>query len=432
HSFENSGYFQNYDQSDGLLGDEFNRGAVFQNNEGMLFFGGTNGFNYFFPEEVIKNPHPPQIQFTGFKLFNKEVPIGQKGTPLPQHINTLSEITLNHRQTVFSIEFIALNLSHSEKNQYAYQLVGLEDDWNYVGNLHSATYTNLDAGTYTFRVKAANHDGVWNEEGISLRIIVLPPWWETTWFRILVLITLLIGLWAFFRYRTQQFRKQQKVLEKKVAERTQELQAKNEEITSQFDLLSEKNKEIQAQTEELFQLTEELSTQRDHLMVANGEMEKQQSEIKSQNRRIKHSIRAAQTIQQAILPLPEKQKEILKEFFVIDRPKDVVSGDFYWLEKTYNRLKLLAVVDCTGHGVPGAFMTLIGTTLLDKIVNSQGVADPAHILHLLHQEVREVLKQEHNGNNFGMDMGIVTWKQREDQQYEVAYSGAKNSMYYAL
>ncbi len=143
--------------------------------------GGINGFNRFSPNDIKENPIVPKIQFTDLKLFYKSVVPGEEGSPLEESIAETSKITLTHSQSAFSIEFVALNYILPEKNQYAYFLEGYDQQWNYVGNRRSANYMNLKSGKYTFHVRASNNDNVWNEEGISMQIIVLPPFWRTSW-----------------------------------------------------------------------------------------------------------------------------------------------------------------------------------------------------------------------------------------------------------
>ena len=170
-----------YDFRDGLQSNEFNRGAYFKCSAGKLYFGGINGFNRFSPNDIKENPIVPKIQFTDLKLFYKSVVPGEEGSPLEESIAETSKITLTHSQSAFSIEFVALNYILPEKNQYAYFLEGYDQQWNYVGNRRSANYMNLKSGKYTFHVRASNNDNVWNEEGISMQIIVLPPFWRTSW-----------------------------------------------------------------------------------------------------------------------------------------------------------------------------------------------------------------------------------------------------------
>ena len=178
--------FRNYDRRDGLQGNRFSANASYKNATGELFFGGTNGFNIFHPDELTDNPHIPRVVFTDFQLFNQPVRVGED-SPLKQHINQSQQISLEHDQTVFSIEFVALNYRNPRKNQYAYMMEGLDRGFTYTdSDDRSVTYTHLDPGRYSFRVKASNNDGVWNKEGKSIEIIIRPPWWKTIWFKALI------------------------------------------------------------------------------------------------------------------------------------------------------------------------------------------------------------------------------------------------------
>ncbi|MBN2200710.1 response regulator [bacterium] len=159
-------------------GGQFNLKAAFRTRNGELLFGGADGFVLFHPDSIRPNPHPPQIAFTDFRIFNRSVPVGKHG-PLRVQINETQDLTLSHRASVFSFEFTALNFTHPERNRYAFRMEGFEKDWNEVGTQNHATYTNLNPGRYVFRVKAANNDGVWNEQGLSLRIRIRPPFWKT-------------------------------------------------------------------------------------------------------------------------------------------------------------------------------------------------------------------------------------------------------------
>ncbi len=189
-----------YDQTDGLQSKQFNYGAHYKNKNGRLFFGGSNGFSSFIPEQIRANTHIPPVVFTGFQVFNKPVPIG-KDHPLSTHINNTETITLSYDQSVFSFEMAALNYTNPGKNQYAYLLEGFDQHWNDLGHRRFITFTNLDPGEYTLRVKASNNDGVWNEKGASIRIVITPPFWQTWWFRTAMVLGILMIVYGFFRIR---------------------------------------------------------------------------------------------------------------------------------------------------------------------------------------------------------------------------------------
>ena len=173
--------FKNYDMSDGLQGNEFNTRSGIRTRDGEIVFGGNKGFNIFNPENLKDNPFIPPVVITDLKIFNKPVSIGGNDSPLKQNIVETKELTFSYKQSVFSFSFVALNYISPEKNQYAYMMEGFDKEWNYIGSNRTATYTNLDPGSYTFRVIASNNDGIWNEKGASLEITIEPPFWKTWW-----------------------------------------------------------------------------------------------------------------------------------------------------------------------------------------------------------------------------------------------------------
>jgi len=188
--------FKNFDVTDGLQGNEFNIRSGLVTTKGEILFGGNNGFNIFRPENLKDNTYIPPVVITELKIFNQTVPIGGPDSILQRHISKTEKITLSYNDAVFSFDFVALNYVSPEKNQYAYFMEGFEDDWNYVGSKRSATYTNLDPGEYKFKVKASNSDGIWNEEGTSIKITIEPPIWKT-WWAYLIEMLLLIAAIAF-------------------------------------------------------------------------------------------------------------------------------------------------------------------------------------------------------------------------------------------
>ncbi|MBN2744005.1 MAG: response regulator [Marinilabiliaceae bacterium] len=226
--------FVNYTTSDGLQSSEFNTRSSFRNKNGLIYFGGNNGYNVFNPADIQTNPHIPNIVFTKLLLFNKPVAIGGEASPLHEDISNTKELKLKRKDNVFTIEFASLNILAPENNQYAFKLEGFEDKWNHVGNQHTATYTNLNPGKYTFRVKASNNDGLWNEKGISLDVIILPAWWETTTAKLFYLLCIALAIYLIRKHiltsanlKNQLWRQQ---IEKK---KTEELvQLKNQFFTN--------------------------------------------------------------------------------------------------------------------------------------------------------------------------------------------------------
>ncbi|MBI3194093.1 MAG: hypothetical protein HYZ34_06440, partial [Ignavibacteriae bacterium] len=181
--------FRNYTVADGLMSKEFNGHSSAMSSEGEMFFGGVNGFTSFFPDNVKDDPTQPQIVLTGFKKFDSIVTFSQSLTHIKQ-------IELEYEENVFTFEFAAIHFTDPPRNQHAYMLEGFDHDWIYCGSRKNATYTNLNPGIYRFKVKGSNCDGVWNEEGISITLVIHPPFWLTWWFLSLsgtVIIGLIVG-----------------------------------------------------------------------------------------------------------------------------------------------------------------------------------------------------------------------------------------------
>jgi len=184
--------FRNYDMSDGLQSLEFNQGAYAKGRNGTIYLGGINGVNMFSPEDISVDVHIPPVQITTFRIFDRVVPFHRGG--LEQ-----DPLVLSYDQNFFSFEFAALAYTAPEKNRYRYRLEGLDRDWVSAGTRRYASYTNLDRGEYVFRVQGSNSDGVWNTEGASMRIRVMPPFWERLWFRALgALIVFGIGFTFYY------------------------------------------------------------------------------------------------------------------------------------------------------------------------------------------------------------------------------------------
>nr|WP_294793019.1 two-component regulator propeller domain-containing protein [uncultured Mucilaginibacter sp.] len=247
--------FKNFTLKNGLQDHEFKLNAGLMSRAGEIYFGGVNGFNRINPKYIPENKNIPKVIITGFELFNKPVVAGLANSPLKRSISDTRVITLNHAQSIFTFEFSALNYTVPEDNSYAYMLEGFETDWNYVGSQHRTTYTNLNAGTYTFRVKAANNDEVWNEKGTALQIVILPPFWLTWWFKALVVLFIMVVLYVVYNYRVKTIKAQKVVLERQVTRRTQE-------VLNQAEDLKKLNNDLIEQTEELQTLNEELHEQR--------------------------------------------------------------------------------------------------------------------------------------------------------------------------
>jgi len=207
---------------DGLQSNEFNHGAYFKNKSGVspsgeMFFGGINGFNIFHPDSIKNNSHIPPIVITDFQVFNESITSGMADSsnlsPLQKSITETKEIELSYIDYVFSFEFAGLDFHNPEKNKYAYMMEMFDKGWNYTdARRRYVTYTNLDPGEYVFRVKASNNDGVWNEEGTSIKITITPPFWQTWWFRFLVTAFVFATAFGWYKMRIRNIEAQRKNL----------------------------------------------------------------------------------------------------------------------------------------------------------------------------------------------------------------------------
>ncbi|MBC7350112.1 MAG: diguanylate cyclase [Candidatus Aminicenantes bacterium] len=228
-----TGQIKNFDTTDGLQSYEFNGNACLKGHDGLLYFGGINGFNVFNPRAIRASEYRPPVVITSLMISNAPVKPGQTidgHKVLDKSIARTDKITLHWKHRVIAFEFAGLDYTSPEKNQYAYILEGFEDKWNYVGTRSFASYSNLPPGHYTFRVKAANSDGLWNEEGVSLSLRITPPFWRTWWFYVLAVLVLAGAVLKIIRLRLKQIRRRQEELERLVAQRTEELRLANDKL----------------------------------------------------------------------------------------------------------------------------------------------------------------------------------------------------------
>lgn len=286
--------FKNYSVGDGLQSNEFSPQSTCKTSDGILYFGGITGINYFYPTHIVSNDHIPPIVITDLKIFNKSVSMNDPGSPLNKPISQTREIKLSYKQSIITFEFAALDFTLPSRNQYKYILEGFETKWNHVGNQRNATYTNLNPGRYIFRVTGSNNDDKWNQEGTSLKLTITPPFWKTWFFRIALLITIIFLIIAFYKLKLRSLQHNKKVLTSLVDERTRSLLNLNR-------LLEKQNKEIQFHREELL-------VQKENLMKINHELADKQSQIQEQNEELeKHRHNLEELINQRTSEL-EKAK----------------------------------------------------------------------------------------------------------------------------
>lgn len=213
-----------FTKADGLQGDQFNFKSALKTRTGKLYFGGTNGFNAFYPEKISENKFVPPVVITSLHVFNNEQLINRNIRFESEDISNLKEVVLKHDQTNIGIEFVSLSYCVPEKNQYAFKLEGLDNNWNFIGNERKISYANLAPGKYTLHIKASNNDGVWNESGTQLSITVLPPIWKSTWaITFYILIMIVSVYYTYIRIKKKHVDEQKNHLEKVKSEKEIEL-----------------------------------------------------------------------------------------------------------------------------------------------------------------------------------------------------------------
>lgn len=369
--------FQSYDVDDGLQSREFNGQAHFKNRKGEMFFGGISGFNVFHPDSVKDNPIAPQLALTDFKLFNESVPIGGD-SPLRKHISETAALTLAHWQNDISFDFVALHYSRPANNQYVYMLENYDAGWRKAGALRTATYTNLDPGSYTFRVKGSNNDGVWNETGIALQLTITPPWWRTPAAYVTYALALLAGLVAVERlHRTRLLRKERERAHLREAE-------------------------FRAQTAEL----------------RAQAIEAQARAMQAENERKTHELEEARKLQLSMLPKVIPALPHL-EIAVYTQTANEVGGDYYDFKLHEDGSLTAAIGDATGHGLQAGTMVAATKSLFNSLAH---LPHPVPILAEASQALRGM-----GFHNMYMAMTIAKFK---DHHLHLAAAGMPCTLIY--
>lgn len=245
--------FSNYTQEDGLQDNHFFWGAAFMNSKGTIFFGGIKGVNSFFPENVKPNRVKAKPVIVDVRLFNNSLGVDR-------YNSSSNEIHFYYYENFISFEFAALDYSEPNSNQYRYKLDGFDEEWIYSNNLNQASYTNLPPDNYTFLLQVSNSDGIWNDEILSLNVIIIPPWWKTSIAKILLTILFFSLIISIHLLRINILNKQKKHLEQQVKERTIEINKKNDELKEKYEEVVTQEEEIREQTEELRALSEKLKS----------------------------------------------------------------------------------------------------------------------------------------------------------------------------
>ncbi|HEX2974560.1 MAG TPA: two-component regulator propeller domain-containing protein [Bacteroidales bacterium] len=402
-AFRNDSIIATVTREDGLLSDIIN--LVAAGDDGSIFIGTNNGLNRFFPESKRIFSYTQRNGFTGietrpnafyrsrsgdlwFGTSNGAIQMKTAGMSTEElepltHIMDMQvnyemremtpgmKLRFNERTILF--DYYSICVTNPDVVRYKVMLEGADNDWRPVTEETRTIYSGLRPGKYTFKVLASNSQGVWNREPVSFSFVIKPPFYMTWWFILLSAVVIAFVVFIYIKAREKKLVREKAILEDKVRERTAEVVQKSMEI-------EEKNRDITA------------------------------------------SIRYAERIQRAMLP----RENMFDETFVLFMPKDIVSGDFYWMYGN-GEYEYIAVCDCTGHGVPGAFMSIIGHNSLNKVVREYGITTPSAILDNLNTEVLKALRQRNEETiNDGMDMALIAFNRNT---YSIDFSGAYNPLY---
>lgn len=338
-----TGYFLNYNVDDGVIS---NAEVAYKSPTGRLFFAGVNGITSFYPDSIWKNKQVPPVVFTDFKLFDKSILFNSK--ILPYQINEMEEIVLKNSQNSFTIDFTALNFIQQNKNVYRCILEGFDTEWNYLGAKNETKYTNINPGTYYFKVKAANNSGVWNETERVLKIVILTPWWKTFLFRFsaVILIVLLTGL--IIRLRTIQLQHQKKELIIKVSERTREIEKQQIDLRKQSEELIQTNsflilnqKEIERQKNKLEEKNKILEQQKEQIFVQKIQAENMAKQLHEVDlKKIRFMTNVSHEFRTPLTLIYSPLENALREFATIDK-KSLHSGLKMMYRNTKRLLRLI-------------------------------------------------------------------------------------------
>jgi ligand-binding sensor domain-containing protein/serine phosphatase RsbU (regulator of sigma subunit) len=368
--------------------------SVFPDKQGQIWIGTETGIIKYNPEYLQFIDQNPRVFLSVKNLFYNPIKAGKK--------------KFRHNENNFTFGYTGIWFSNPEGLSYRYMLTGYDLKWNYTNRNQDRTYSKLPAGEYTFKVEVSLDEKNWySSADSSFSFRVHPPFWKRWWFIAGMTILVISSIYLYIKQRVSNLEKAKEELEEEVHKRTEEIRKQNE-------VLEEQKEELETQKEEI-------SSQRD---IA----EEQRDKIEAQKEDIQASIRYAHRIQTAVLPPKNQLDNILKDYFILNKPRDIVSGDFFWVAQSSSHV-FFSVGDCTGHGVPGSFMSMLGLSALNDIVKSLQICKASTILNLLRDRIQESLHQvgdREKVSNDGMDISLCIL---EAHTNKLQFAGAHNPLY---
>lgn len=253
--------FQNFSMYDGLPANDFKKNAAYKNNKGIMYFGSSQGYVSFDPDSILLNDKIPDVVFTQFLLLETSPNANSKFKEISRNVNNLDHLDLHYPNTDFTISFAALNYLNPIKNQYKYKLEGYDTEWIDAGCNNSATYTNLIEGKYIFKVMGSNNDGIWNPVPRQITLKIFPPWWRTTYFKLFLIVFILLTISILVIVRIAILNRENKLLEAIVDKRTNELSKLNSLLEAKQKIILDQNNELSNHRNNLEILVEERTKQ---------------------------------------------------------------------------------------------------------------------------------------------------------------------------
>ncbi|MBX2959751.1 MAG: SpoIIE family protein phosphatase [Flavobacteriales bacterium] len=442
-------YFKTYSYEDGFLGIGINSGkTIFEDKDGTIWVGANDRLTAYHPPVGGDKPDTisPNIQLTSIDLFNENIawvnlaglrsPAGgdlqglnsAKDTTftlgngvsvgnfefdgLTRWYNLPKNLSLAYNNNYLTFKFIGITMNQPKKVKYQYKLEGIDENWSAITNRAEAPYGNLPHGTYTFKVKAMNSEGYWSEP-LEYNFTIRPPWWHTTWFRVCYVSCFVLLLYLLYRWRTAALRKRQEELEHEVEVATHEIREQKNEVEKQKEIIEEKHKEITdsinyaERIQRSFLATTEMLDK--YLGVTSSSSEENTP----------HPVTSSS-------PKNEGVSRSERGYFVFFRPKDVVSGDFYWAAELNNGNFAFTCADSTGHGVPGAIMSILNISSLEKSVEKD--TEPHQILNTTRRIIIDRLKKDGSpeGGKDGMDCSLLVLNKEKSQ---LTFASANNPVF---
>ncbi len=370
---------RHYGKYEGFLGLECNRNANYIDSLGRIWLGTVDGITMYNPELDKINTVKPNTYITKILCnFQEYFDWSQYSFGIDTITGLPIDLVLPYNKNHLTFQYAANSLTTPEKVRYKYMMQGVDDNWSPPESKNEFDIPTLPPGKYTFKIKACNNDGLWNEIPTTFSFEISPPWYFTWWFLISVAIITIILIFIYIKYREAALRRDKFRLEKTVKERTTE-------VVKQKEIVEQKNKDIT------------------------------------------DSINYAKNIQEAVLPTKEEIFKYFPESFLLYKPRDIVSGDFYWISHKNNKT-YFAIADCTGHGVPGAFMSMLGIAFLDEIIGINNTISASNMLNQLRENVILSLRQtgKEGEAKDGMDISLIIF---DNEKQEIEFAGANNPIY---